>query len=162
MAGKAVIPGTFDPITFGHVDIIKRGLQIFDKIIVAVSRNPEKNPLFSSEERCEMINEVFKDEPNVEVDLFDGLLVDYCHSRDAHVVLRGMRVLSDFEYEFRMALINKKLAEDIETIFVMPRQQYSYISSRLIREIAKFGGEISAFVPDNVRIRLEEKADKKS
>ncbi len=157
MKKKAIIPGTFDPITFGHIDIIKRGLSVFDEVVVAIAHNPEKVPLFSAEERKELIEKVFKDESRVSVDLFDGLLVDYCHDRNISVVLRGLRVLSDFEYEFRMALINKKLAEDVETVFVMPRPQYSIISSKLVREIAMFKGQVSAFVPEEVEEALKKK-----
>jgi len=153
----AVIPGSFDPITNGHIDIISRGLAIFDRIIVAVAENPEKEPLFSGDERRRMIKEVFKDDGNVEVDLFHGLLVDYCRKRGINIVLRGLRVLSDFEYEFRMALMNRKLADEIETIYVMPRERYSYISSKLIREIASFHGPLSSFVPQNVEEKLREK-----
>jgi pantetheine-phosphate adenylyltransferase len=153
----AVIPGSFDPITNGHIDIIRRGLSIFDKIIVAVAENPGKKPLFNGAERKKMIEEVFKEDNSVEVDLFHGLLVDYCRNRKVNVVLRGLRVLSDFEYEFRMALMNRKLADEIETIYVMPRERYSYISSKLIREIASFKGPLSSFVPKTVEERLRKK-----
>jgi len=153
----AVIPGSFDPITYGHVDIIRRGLVLFDKVIVAVARNPEKTPIFNEEERCEMIREVFKDEKNIEIDLLDGLLVGYCRKKNVPFVLRGLRVLSDFEYEFRMALMNRKLADEIETVYVMPREQFSYISSKLVREIASYDGPLSYFVPENVERRLRKK-----
>ena len=153
----AVIPGSFDPLTYGHVDIILRGLVLFDKVIVAVARNPEKTPIFNEEERCEMIMEVFKDEKNIEVDLLDGLLVSYCQKKNVPFVLRGLRVLSDFEYEFRMALMNRKLADEIETVYVMPREQFSYISSKLVREIAFYDGPLSYFVPENVEHKLRKK-----
>lgn len=152
-----MIPGSFDPITNGHVDIIRRGLLLFDRVIVAVAKNPEKTPLFNEGERCEMIAEVFKDEKNIEVDLFDGLLVNYCQKKKISFVLRGLRVLSDFEYEFRMALMNRKLADEVETVYVMPREQYSYVSSKLVREIASYDGPLSYFVPENVEQRLRKK-----
>jgi pantetheine-phosphate adenylyltransferase len=154
---KAIIPGTFDPVTFGHIDIIERGLELFDGIIIAVARNPEKSPLFTSQERKKMIAECFKDNPRVEVVIFDGLLVNFCNESNVKVLLRGLRVLSDFEYEFKMALVNRKLADDVETVFVMPREKYSYISSKLIREIASFNGPLEDFVPNNVILKLREK-----
>jgi pantetheine-phosphate adenylyltransferase len=154
---KAIIPGTFDPITFGHIDIITRGLQMFDNIIVSVAENPEKEPLFSISERKRMIEEVFKNEPRIKVLSFDCLLVDFCRQQDVNVIFRGLRVLSDFEYEFKMALVNRKLADDIETVFVMPREQYSYISSMLIREIAMHKGPLDDFVPESVKLMLRKK-----
>ena len=153
----AIIPGSFDPITYGHIDIIRRGMVLFDSVIIAVAKNPEKTPLFDALERCEMIKEVFKDDKQVKIDLFDGLLVDYCQKNKVTFVLRGLRVLSDFEYEFRMALMNRKLADEIETIYVMPREQFSYYSSKLVREIASYDGPLSYFVPENVEQKLRKK-----
>ena len=143
----AIYPGTFDPLTLGHVDIIARGSSLFDKIIVAVLRNVEKEPFFSVEERIEMINEAFADRDNVETDSFTGLLVDYAKTRKAAAIVRGIRAISDFEYEFQMALMNRRLAPTIETVFMMPAEEYSYVSSRLIKEVAELGGSIHGLVP---------------
>jgi pantetheine-phosphate adenylyltransferase len=153
----AVYPGSFDPLTNGHVDIILRGARIFDRIVVAILVNPEKTPLFSIAERIDMAREAFRDESRVEVDAFDGLLVDYARRRGAHVIVRGLRAVSDFEYEFQMALMNRRLIPDIETVFMMPAEAYTYTSSRLIREIFALGGSISGLVPDRVESRLREK-----
>lgn len=153
----AIIPGSFDPITYGHEDIIRRGIALFDDVIVAVAKNPEKTPIFDEAERCEMIKEVFKDEKRVKVDVFDGLLVNYCQKNNVKFVLRGLRVLSDFEYEFRMALMNRKLADEIETVYVMPREQFSYFTSKLVREIASYDGPLSYFVPKSVEHKLRKK-----
>lgn len=153
----AIIPGSFDPITYGHIDIIKRGIALFDEVIVAVAKNPDKTPIFDEAERCAMIKDVFKDEKRVKVDVFDCLLVEYCQKKNAKFVLRGLRVLSDFEYEFRMALMNRKLADEIETVYVMPREQFSYFSSKLVREIASYDGPLSYFVPELVERKLREK-----
>ena len=153
----AVYAGTFDPITNGHVDIILRGARIFYRIIVAMLVNAEKAPLFSMEERVEIARAVFKDVPNVEVDTFDGLLVDYMQRRHAHVIVRGLRAVSDFEYEFQMALMNQRLNPKIETVFMMPAEQYTYISSRLIKEVFSLGGRVSGLVPDLVEQRLRQK-----
>ena len=153
----AVYPGSFDPLTNGHVDIIERGTHLFDKIIVAILVNVEKSPLFTMEERVEIVREVFKGRPNVEVDTFDGLLVDYVAKRKADVIVRGLRALSDFETEFQMALMNRRLSPDIETVFMMPAEQYTYISSRLIKEVFSLGGQVRGLVPEIVESRLSEK-----
>ena len=157
---KAIYPGSFDPLTFGHVDVLERAVKIFDKVIVAVAKNPDKSPLFSLQQRVAMIQKAAKKYPNVEVDAFEGLLVKYAAKKGASVVLRGLRALSDFEYEFQMALTNRKLADSIETIFMMPSESYSYISSRMIKEIAGLGGDIRHFVPDFVAKRLLERQRK--
>ena len=153
----AVYPGSFDPLTNGHVDIIERGTRLFDKIIVAILVNVEKSPLFSMEERVDIVREVFKGRPNVEVDTFDGLLVDYVAKRNADVIVRGLRALSDFETEFQMALMNRRLGPHIETVFMMPAEQYTYISSRLIKEVFSLGGQVRGLVPAIVERRLSEK-----
>jgi pantetheine-phosphate adenylyltransferase len=153
----AIYPGSFDPLTNGHVDIIERGARIFDVIVVAILVNAEKSPLFSKEERVSIVEEVFKGRSNVEVDTFDGLLVDYAASRQAHVIVRGLRAVSDFEVEFQMALMNRRLDPTIETVFMMPAEQYSYISSRLIKEVFSLGGRVRGLVPESVEQRLREK-----
>jgi pantetheine-phosphate adenylyltransferase len=153
----AVYPGSFDPLTNGHVDIIERGTHLFDTIIVAILVNVEKAPLFSMEERVDIVREVFKGRPNVEVDTFDGLLVDYVAKRKADVIVRGLRALSDFETEFQMALMNRRLSQDIETVFMMPAEQYTYISSRLIKEVFALGGQVRGLVPEIVESRLKDK-----
>jgi pantetheine-phosphate adenylyltransferase len=153
----AVYPGSFDPLTNGHVDIILRGARLFDRIVVAILVNPEKTPLFAIDERVAMARAVFRDEPRVEVDAFDGLLVDYAKRRGAHVIVRGLRAVSDFEYEFQMALMNRRLVADIETVFMMPAEAYTYTSSRIIREIFALGGTISGLVPEIVEAGLRKK-----
>ena len=153
----AVYPGSFDPLTNGHVDIIERGTHLFDKIIVAILVNVEKSPLFSMEERVDIVREVFKGRPNVEVDTFEGLLVDYVARRKADVIVRGLRALSDFETEFQMALMNRRLSPLVETVFMMPAEQYTYISSRLIKEVFSLGGQVRGLVPEIVESRLSEK-----
>ena len=157
MSTVAVYPGSFDPLTNGHVDIIERGARLFDRIIVAILVNAEKSPLFSMAERVDIARAVFKNHPNVEVDTFDGLLVDYVARRQANVIVRGLRAVSDFEYEFQMALMNRELASTIETVFMMPAVKYSYISSRLIKEVFALGGKVHGLVPDMVEARLREK-----
>ncbi len=157
MARLAVYPGSFDPLTNGHVDIISRGARLFDRIIVAMLVNAEKQPLFTMAERVAIAREVFRDQPNVEVDTFDGLLVDYVARRGAHVIVRGLRALSDFEYEFQMALMNRRLDAGIETIFMMPAEKYTYISSRLIKEVFSLGGRVDGLVPELVEARLRDK-----
>ena len=159
MPTLAVYPGSFDPLTNGHVDIITRGARIFDRIIVAILINAEKAPLFSMDERLKITREVFQDFPNVEVDTFDGLLVDYVERRHAHVIVRGLRAVSDFEFEFQMALMNRRLNGKIETVFMMPAEQYSYISSRLIKEVFSLGGRVHGLVPDTVEERLRQKVN---
>ena len=157
MSTLAVYPGSFDPLTNGHVDIIERGARLFDRIIVAILVNAEKSPLFSMAERVDIARAVFKNHPNVEVHTFDGLLVDYVARRQANVIVRGLRAVSDFEYEFQMALMNRELASTIETVFMMPAVKYSYISSRLIKEVFALGGKVHGLVPDMVEARLREK-----
>jgi pantetheine-phosphate adenylyltransferase len=150
----AIYPGSFDPLTNGHVDIILRGARLFDRIIVAILQNREKTPLFSVDERMETAREVFADEPKVEVDAFDGLLVDFARQKGAHVIVRGLRAISDFEYEFQMALMNRRLVPELETVFMMPAESYTYISSRLIREVFALGGPIQGLVPESVETRM--------
>jgi len=153
----AICPGSFDPVTLGHMDIIARTSVIFDQVIVAVSRNPIKNPMFSIQERVEMLKEVLSPYPNVTVDSFEGLTIDYAAKRNAVAIVRGLRVISDFENEFRMALVNKNLACNIETLFLMTRAEYSFISSSAIKEVAIFGGPVERLVPPLVNKRLKEK-----
>ena len=157
MSTVAVYPGSFDPPTNGHVDIISRGARLFDRIIVAILVNAEKSPLFTMDERVEILREVFRDQPNVEVDTFDGLLVEYVERRHAQVIVRGLRAVSDFEFEFQMALMNRRLSPRIETVFMMPAEQYTYISSRLIKEVFALGGRVQGLVPDLVEQRLRAK-----
>jgi pantetheine-phosphate adenylyltransferase len=157
MSTLAVYPGSFDPLTNGHVDIIARGARLFDRIVVAILLNAEKSPLFSTAERVEISRSVFKEFVNVEVDTFDGLLVDYVERRKAQVIVRGLRAVSDFEYEFQMALMNQRLNGKIETVFMMPAEQYTYISSRLIKEVFALGGRVHGLVPDMVEERLRRK-----
>ena len=161
MPTLAVYPGSFDPLTNGHVDIISRGARLFDRIIVAILVNREKAPLFSMEERVEITRAVFREHPNVEVDTFDGLLVDYVERRRAQVIVRGLRAVSDFEFEFQMALMNQRLNAAIQTVFMMPAEQYTYISSRLIKEVFSLGGRVHGLVPDMVEARLRDKLDAK-
>lgn len=153
----AVYPGSFDPLTNGHVDIIQRGVRLFDRIVIALLVNRDKSPLFSVEERLELTREVFRDEPNVEVDTFDGLLVDYALRRRANVIVRGLRAISDFEYELQMALMNRRLTAEIETVFMMPAEPYTYVSSRLVKEVFALGGSVSGLVPAAVEARLAAK-----
>ena len=157
MATLAVYPGSFDPLTNGHVDIISRGARLFDRIIVAILVNAEKSPLFTMDERIEITRSVFKTHQNVEVDTFDGLLVDYVERRAAQVIVRGLRAVSDFEFEFQMALMNQRLKPKIETVFMMPAEQYTYISSRLIKEVFSLGGRVEGLVPELVEQRLRGK-----
>src|SRR5690348_11523292 len=157
MSTLAVYPGSFDPLTNGHVDIIARGSRLFDRIVVAILVNAEKTPLFSMAERVEIAREVFRTQANVEIDTFDGLLVDYMERRRAQVIVRGLRAVSDFEFEFQMALMNRRLNPKIETVFMMPAEQYSYISSRLIKEVFALGGRVHGLVPELVEQRLREK-----
>ena len=153
----AVFPGSFDPLTNGHVDIIERATRIFDRIIVAVAINAEKTPLFSVDERVSVIREVFRDTIPVEVDTFNGLLVEYARLQGASALIRGLRAVSDFEYEFQMALMNRRLNHDLETVFLMPDEKYTYTSSRLIKEVFMLGGEVSGLVPPVVEERLRNK-----
>jgi pantetheine-phosphate adenylyltransferase len=155
----AIYPGSFDPLTNGHLDLIERGSKIFDELIVAILRNPEKDPLFSLGERREMMEAMTERWKNVQVDVFEGLMVDYAVRVKASAVLRGIRAISDYEYELQMALMNRKLSPNLETVFMMPAEAYSYLSSRLVREIAQLGGSISGLVPELVEQRLHEKID---
>src|ERR1051326_404077 len=157
MSTLAVYPGSFDPLTNGHLDIITRGARLFDRIIVAILVNAEKAPMFSTGERVEIARQVFAQHPSVEVDTFDGLLVDYVERRRAQVIVRGLRAVSDFEFEFQMALMNQRLSPKIETVFMMPAEQYTYISSRLIKEVFALGGQVQGLVPDLVEQRLRAK-----
>lgn len=156
----AIYPGTFDPVTYGHIDLIKRASNIFDKVIVAVAHNKSKGVLFSVAERMLMLKDAVSGMKNVEVDSFDGLVVEYVKNRSANVMIRGLRMLSDFEYEFQMALTNRKLAGDIETIFMMPHEDYSYISSKLIKEAALLGADVSSFITPKVQNALKKKIKK--
>jgi pantetheine-phosphate adenylyltransferase len=153
----AIYPGTFDPITFGHIDVVERAAQLFPHVVILVARNTSKQPLFSGEERIAMVQEVFRGRKGIEVEGFDGLLVEYARRRKASVLIRGLRAVSDFEYEFQMALTNRKLSSTLETIFLVPREQYTYLNSSIVREIARLGGNISDFVPANVRRRLKQR-----
>lgn len=153
----AVYPGSFDPLTNGHVDIIRRGARMFDRIIVAILLNAEKAPVFSADERARLIRDVFRDTPSVEADTFEGLLVDYMRQKQANVIVRGLRAVSDFEYEMQMALMNRHLSPEVETVFMMPAEQYTYVSSRLVKEVASLGGSVTGLVPPQVEKRLVEK-----
>ena len=155
----AIYPGSFDPPTNGHLDLIDRGSKIFDELVVAILRNAEKTPLFSLGERRNMLEALTENFKNVRIDTFDGLTVDYAAKVNASAVLRGIRALSDYEYELQMALMNRKLRPDLETVFMMPAEQYSYVSSRLVREVARLGGDVSRLVPELVEQRLKEKLD---
>ncbi len=153
----AIYPGSFDPVTNGHLDLIARGAMIFDKLIVAVARNLEKDPLFPVKERVEMLEAVTFDWKNVEVEIFEGLLMDYARARNATVVLRGIRAVSDYEYELQMAMMNRKIEPQIETVFMLPGEAYSYLSSRLVKELARLGGPVKGLVPSLVEERLRSK-----
>ena len=153
----AIYPGSFDPVTNGHLDLIARGAMIFDRLIVAVARNLDKDPLFAVGERVEMLEAVTYDRKNVEVDVFEGLLMEYARSKGARVVLRGIRAVSDYEYELQMAMMNRKIEPEIETVFMMPGEAYSYVSSRLVRELARLHGPIQGLVPPIVQERLRAK-----
>jgi pantetheine-phosphate adenylyltransferase len=153
----AVFPGSFDPMTNGHLDIVDRGLAVFDRVRLAILLNPEKQPLFSVDERLAIIREAYRGNPRVEVDTFSGLLVDYARRVGASVIIRGIRAISDFEYEFQMALMNRRLNPRIETVFMMPAESYSYVSSRLVKEVFQLGGRVSDLVPPVVERRLSEK-----
>ncbi len=154
---KAVYPGSFDPVTNGHVDIIDRASKVFDHLIVAVLENPRKTPLFSIEERVRMLNQITEDYPNVEVDYYRGLLIEYSRKRGANIIIKGLRAISDFEFEFQMALVNRKLDCDVETLFMMTNNKYSYISSSIVKEVASYGGEIKDLVPAEVYACIMEK-----
>jgi pantetheine-phosphate adenylyltransferase len=154
----ALYPGTFDPLTNGHLDLIKRSIRMFDKVVVAIFENPMKGPLFSVEERRHLIEESIQGLGNIEIDTFSNtLLVFYAKQRQAHVIVRGLRAIADFEYEFQMTLMNRRLDEDIETVFLMPREEYTYVASRLIKEVAAYGGNVEELVPAPVALALKEK-----
>lgn len=157
MSKVAIYPGSFDPITNGHINIIERSLLVFDKLIVAVAVNASKNPLFTLEERVEMIKEATRNQRHVVIDSFEGLLADYVAERDVHVIIRGLRALSDFEYEFQMTFMNRKLNRNVETIFMMTGLRWFYVNSRIIKEVAVAGGSVKGLVPDVVCERLKEK-----
>ena len=153
----AVYPGSFDPITNGHIDVIERALKMFDKVVVAVGDNPGKNPLFSTEERIQMIKESTKHLKNIEIDKFSGLLLNYAKKKNSKIILRGLRALSDFEFEFQRALMNRKIDSDVETIFIMTKEDYVYLNSSIVKEIAMFRGNVKPFVPEAVEKKLMEK-----
>lgn len=153
----AVYPGSYDPLTNGHIDIIQRGLKIFERIIVAVLKNPAKTYLFDLDERCQMLREVFRDSKKIEIDHFEGLLVDYVKRREVTTIVRGLRAISDFEIEFQMALMNRKIEPRIETIFFVPSESYSFLSSKLVKEVYQLGGEVVSMVPPIVDQKLKEK-----
>ncbi len=156
----AVCPGSFDPITNGHLDVIRRGTKLFERLIIGVSDNPAKQALFTKSERVDLIHRVTRGLPNVEVDSFDGLVVDYVRRRKATVILRGIRTISDFEYEYQMALTNRTFAPEVETVFVMTHEEFSFVSSRLIKEAVSMGGNVSAFVPREIEEALRRKYNK--
>ena len=159
----AIYPGSFDPLTFGHVDVVERSARLFDHVIVAILTNAQKAPLFSVKERIEIMNEILKPRfKNVEVDVFHGLLVDYAEQKKAQVIVRGIRAVTDYEYEFQMALMNRRLAPEIETVFMMPAENYSYLSSRLVKEIAELGGSVTGLVPEIVENRLKQRFKKEN
>jgi pantetheine-phosphate adenylyltransferase len=153
----AIYPGSFDPLTNGHLDVVQRAAKLFDHVIVAVAKNEGKHPLFTLEERVALVKQSVKKLPNVGVDAFDGLLVDYVVSKNARAIVRGLRAISDFEFEFQLALMNRKLNENVETIFMMPKDTYTFLSSRIVKEIARLGGEVSPFVPGHVQKALLKK-----
>ncbi len=159
MNRKAIYPGTFDPITYGHIDLIKRALEIFPEVIIAVAHNPQKNPLFTVKERVQMLQKATADLKGVKIRDFKGLVVDFARKQKVKVLIRGLRMISDFEYEFQMALTNRKLAPDIETIFLMPQESYSYISAKLLKETAFLGANLSSFLPRFVEKALKQKME---
>jgi len=157
MCQRVIYPGTFDPITYGHIDLIKRAQEIFGEVIVAVADNPQKRPLFSLKERVTLVKRAIQDLKGVSVESFSGLVIDYARKKKIRVIIRGLRMISDFEYEFQMALTNRKLSADIETIFLMPKEHFSYLSSRLLKEAASLGADLKEFVPDFVEKALKKK-----
>ena len=152
-----IYPGSFDPLTNGHLDVVQRAAKLFDRVVVAVAKSESKSPLFTLEERLSLVKVAVQSLPNVEADTFDGLLVNYVEQRGAQAVVRGLRAVSDFEFEFQLALMNRKLSPTLETVFLMPREELTYISSRIVKEIARLGGNIDLFVPPNVARRLRER-----
>ena len=160
MCQKAIYPGSFDPVTYGHIDLIKRGLGVFEEVIIGVAHNTGKNPTFSIKERLQMMKDAVKDFDNVTVEDFDGLVVDFARKKNVSVIIRGLRMISDFEYEFQMALTNRRLATDIETMFLMPSEQYSFLSSKLLKEAAGLGADLSSFVPKAVETELKKRLKK--
>ena len=158
----AVYPGSFDPLTNGHVDIIRRGARLFDRIVIAILVNMDKSPVFTVEERVDITRQVFRADPNVEVETFNGLLVDYAARRGADVIVRGLRAISDFEFEMQMALMNRRLSQSIETVFMMPDERYTYLSSRLVKEVFALGGSLDGLVPEVVETRLRQKSGARS
>lgn len=155
-----IYPGSFDPITFGHLDLVQRASRLFDRVIVAIANNESKTPLFSLQERQKLVREAVQHLPNVEIDALTGLLVDYVIKHKADAVIRGLRAISDFEFEFQLALMNRKLDERVETIFMMPKDTYTFLSSKIVKEIARLGGDIRDFVPEHVQAALERKLAK--
>jgi pantetheine-phosphate adenylyltransferase len=153
----AIYPGSFDPLTNGHLDVIQRAANLFDRVVVAVAKNDGKQPLFALDERLALVQKAVKQLPNVEADAFDGLLIEYVLRRKAQAIVRGLRAVSDFEFEFQLALMNRKLNENIETIFMMPKDVYTFLSSRIVKEIARLGGDVRAFVPAHVQVALAKK-----
>ena len=153
----AIYPGSFDPMTNGHLDVVQRAAKLFDRVIVAVAKNEGKHPLFAQAERVALVRNALADLPNVTADSFDGLLVEYVAAKKARVIVRGLRAVSDFEFEFQLALMNRKLDENIETIFMMPKDTYTFLSSRIVKEIARLGGDVRQFVPPNVQVALKKK-----
>ncbi len=153
----AIYPGSFDPLTNGHLDVVQRAAKLFDRVVVAVAKNEGKNPLFTQNERLALVKQAVKHLPNVQADPFDSLLVEYVVSQKAQAIVRGLRAVSDFEFEFQLALMNRKLDESVETIFMMPKDTYTFLSSRIVKEIARLGGDVSAFVSPHVQIALHKK-----
>jgi pantetheine-phosphate adenylyltransferase len=154
----AIYPGSFDPLTYGHIDVVERSARLFDRVIMAIITNPQKTPLFTADERRTIIQEIVSPKvPNIEIDVFHGLLVDYARRKQAQVIVRGIRAVTDYEYEFQMALMNRRLEPRIETVFMMPAESYSYLSSHLVKEIAGLGGSVTGLVPPAVEARLKEK-----
>lgn len=154
---KVIYPGTFDPVTFGHIDVVHRAMDLFDQVIVTVAKNPSKTNMFSVDDRLEMLHESLKDCENVVIDTFNGLVVNHALQLGAVGIIRGLRAVSDFEYEFQMALMNRKLSNNIKTIFLMPHEKYTYLNSTIVRNLSQFGGDVSKFVPEIVIKKLEEK-----
>ncbi|MCZ6777079.1 MAG: pantetheine-phosphate adenylyltransferase [Ignavibacteria bacterium] len=158
----AIYPGTFDPITYGHIDVVNRATKLFSKVIIVVARNTSKNPLFSADERLAMVEEIFKKNKRVDVHCFDGLLVAYAKRKKATVIIRGLRAVSDFEYEFQMALTNRKMEQSVDTVFLVPHERYTYLNSSIVREVARLGGDVSDFVPESVQRHLTAKVQSTS